>query len=90
MYHVCVRYLVFRLTGCYVVKHTLEVSAKKPDKLAKTQTGLTELVDCIRLDVFFLYNNVLIAILSALFVPESYSMPNLVDDSTHELTARTD
>lgn len=68
----------------------MEESAKKPSKLAKTQTSLTELVDCISLDVFVLYLNVLIAILSALFVPESYSMPNLVDDSTRELTARTD
>ena len=50
---------------------------------------LTELVNCISLDIFLEYSNIVIAILSALLVPKANSMTNLVDDGSHEFTART-
>lgn len=50
---------------------------------------LTELVYSIVQYIFFKNPNVMITVLSTLFVPKTDSMTNFVDNSSHVLTART-
>lgn len=50
---------------------------------------LIKLVNCICLNVFPEYPDVMITILPALLVPKTYSMTNFVNDGSHEFTAST-
>lgn len=52
-------------------------------------TSLTKLVKHVWLNIFLEYPDVVITVLPALLVPQTYSMTNFVDDGSHEFTTRT-
>lgn len=50
---------------------------------------LIKLVKHVWLNIFLEYPDVVITVLPALLVPQTYSMTNFVDDGSHKFTTRT-